>query len=222
MTDDERRELDMFNHASACLTAQFSDLSAPPHIAEAIQNFRGAITQIETQSTSQTAEEGTAEEGTAERSVARNAVKEFMTRFARTAQVIARRRVGFDENFPMPYGKNDEQLLASARAVADKAQSEREEFTLLGINVAYLQATAGKITAFSDALEKTNAATSSRGAAVSSRKNAFDIADENFEIIDIFIRNQYAEQPEKLSAWRMATHIQRAPKGKNDGSTPTT
>ncbi|MCD9188731.1 MAG: hypothetical protein LUM44_20095 [Pyrinomonadaceae bacterium] len=219
MTDDERREQDMFKRALAALTAEFSDLPEQPEIRSAIQIFRAAVARIDAESASQNTHQDTAQEGTVERKVARRAIREFMERYAKTAYTIARRRPGFDENFPMPYGKNDEQLLAAARSVDEKALLEREAFLGLGIKPAYLEASAAKIEAFAAALDKSNAATVSRGAAVSGRKNAFDEAEDNFLVIDTYIKNAYADDPAKLDAWRIATRIERAPRPKKGGNT---
>ena len=223
MTDDERREQDMFKRALAALTAEFSDLPAEVDIMAAIQNLRAAVERIDEKSASQNAHQDTAQEGTVEKKVARRAIKEFMERYAKTAQTISRRRPGFDENFPMPYGKNDEQLLAAARSVDEKALLERNEFLALGIKLTYLEASAAKIEAFAAALDKSNSATVSRGAAVSGRKNAFDDAEDNFVVIDTYIKNHYDDQPEKLGAWRIATRVERAPRSNKGGNTtPTT
>jgi hypothetical protein len=151
MLDEERRELDMYKRALACLTAEFADL--PPELegGRAAESLRADVALIDEQSSSQSAYDGTAKEGTAQRRVARNAVKEFMKRFAQTGRTIARRKPGFDERYPTPHGKNDEQLLAAAQSVAASAIMDKTDFTGLGISLDYISAAQTRVESFAEA-----------------------------------------------------------------------
>lgn len=49
-----------------------------------------------------------------------------------------------------------------------------------------------------------------------SKKSAYQDADEFFDELDIYIRNKYADQPDKINAWNNAAHIERTTET-NDG-----
>jgi hypothetical protein len=149
-------------------------------------------------------------------------IREYRARLAETANVIARQKPGFNSNFPPPSGETDDQLITNMRAVMAKAVEMKEDFILRGLTFQYLQSGTNLIEAFETALNTTNEALSHRGAAVGSKKSAHAEADEFFDELDIYIRNQYHDQPDKINAWRNATHIERAAKKNGDEETPPT
>ena len=216
MTNAELRESEMYQRVLACLTAEFTDLPIDSDGAMAVTELQTALDNIKQESSSQAGFDGTAKSGTTQRTVARNEIKEYLKTTAKTADVIARKKPGFDDNFPMPYGKNDEQLLATARAISIAVNQNKDDFIRLGLTETYLDSIDEKIEAFADALHITNSALSSRGAAVGQKKSAFQVARDNFAILNTFILNYYREQPRKLSAWRIASRIERPTKSKTE------
>jgi hypothetical protein len=44
------------------------------------------------------------------------------------------------------------------------------------------------------------------------KNQAYKDADANFGMLDIYIRNRYRNQPAKLAAWKIASHIERSAK----------
>jgi len=202
----------MWKRAVVCLDTELADLPRESDGAAAGERLRIEIPIIERESAAQTAQGGTAKQGTAQRRVARNRIREILNALAKTADTIARRKPGFDEQFPMPYGsRNDEQLLALARATQIKAAENREDFERLGITREFMDSIAPEIEAFADALETTSAAVGSRGAAVSGIDESTKRGADDFEDLNTFVRNFYRDRPEKLAAWRIATHVERAP-----------
>lgn len=133
----------------------------------------------------------------------------------------SRKKPGFEKNFPAPSGKDDNELLTDARAVAAKAIEFKTDFTGRGFKTEFLESGADRVEAFETALGTTNTARSSRGEAVGSKRTAYGQADEFFDTLDDFIRNFYRDQPQKLAAWRIATHIERSPKKKDAPNPPT-
>lgn len=212
MTDDERRVSDMYKHVLAALPVEFADLPKNSEGDLAAKRLAARIPVIEQFSAEQAAHDGTAKQGTAQRGVARKSIKDFLKRTAKTAETIARKNPGFEKKFAMAYGKNDEQLLASAQASHTAAIENQTDFVNLGIKPEYLESIEIDINAFATALNVTNAATASRGAAVSGLDETFDSADDDFATLDTFIRNHYSDNLQKLAAWRIASHIERAPR----------
>lgn len=211
---------DMYERALACIDAEFADLPKPSGGDTAAHGLRNAVSAIRGQGSAQAGFSDSAQVGTGQRSAARISVRDYRKRLTRTANVIARKKPGFNQNFPSPHGETDDELIAHTRAVAVKAVENSADFTLRGISQAYLESGAELVDAFEASFVPTNAALSHRSAATGSKKSAYREAEEFFDELDIYIRNHYFDQPDKLNAWRVATHIERTKKKKDEENPP--
>lgn len=218
----QRKINDMYERVFACLDAEFADLPADSGGKIEADRLRAAYDVITQKGSAQTGFGGSAKAGTGQRTTARLNIREYRTRLAETANVVARRKPGFNSNFPPPSGETDDQLITNTHAVVAKAVEMKEDFLLRGLTFQYLQSGTELIEAFETALSTTNEALSHRGAAVGSKQSSYAQADESFAELDIYIRNQYHDQPDKINAWRNATHIERAAKQNGDEETPPT
>ncbi len=208
----QRNINDMYRRALAALDAEFADLSAGSLGAEAADGLRAAFAVIEQKGGAKSGFDGTAQAGTAQRTVDRRNLFDFQKTLANTAMTISRRQPGFNQHFPSPAGKNDQELLNDARAAAPEAVTKESDFVRYGIKKAFIASGADLIAAFEASFEATDEALASRGAAVGSKKEAVEDADDSFGDLDRYIRNHYSDQPAKLAAWKVASHIERSPK----------
>ena len=199
---------DMYDRATACLDAEFQDL--PPDGVALADGFRAAVAVTRSKGVEQAGFSGEAQAGTGQRTVARVDIKSYRSKLAETSNVIARKIPGFNENFPPPAGETDDELITNTRAVKIKAVEKKADFMLRGLSEEYLESGTARVEALEAALASTNEAMSHRGAATGSKKTAYQEADEFFDELDIYIRNHYADKPDKLNAWRIATHIERS------------
>lgn len=218
----QRQLNDMYERALACLDAEFADLPKDSGGDTAAKGLRLAFASIRSHDTAQAGFGDSAQVGTGQRSAARVSVRDYRKRLARTANVVARKKPGFNRDFPPPHGESDDELLTQTRAVVAKALENAADFTARGIAQEYLESGTALLAAFEAALDATNTALSHRGAATGGKKSAYREADEHFEDLDIFIRNHYFDQPDQLNAWRVATRIERTPKKKTEGENPPT
>lgn len=212
MSASRRAINEMYGRALACLDAEFADLPAGSGGEESATGLRAAVAEIEEESAAQTSAGNTAKVGTGQRTTARINLREWRKALARTSNIIARRNPGFNADYPPPHGETDDELLTNSRAVAPKAQTALADFTRRGLADTYVKSGSELIEAFETALNATNAALSHKSAATGGKRSAYREADENFEELDIYIRNRYAGQPDKINAWNVATHIERAAK----------
>jgi hypothetical protein len=212
-----KRLLDeMYERALSCLDAEFDDIPAGSGGAESEAGFRGAVAETQEMSAAQAGAGDAAKVGTGQRTVARINMKQWRNSLAETASIIARKKPGFNSEFPLPYGEDDDELLTESRAIAPKAIANQTDFTDKGLEEAFVKSGDELIAAFQAALDMTNEALSHRGAATGGKASAYQRADEFFDELDIYIRNKYKNQPDKLNAWRIATHIEQAPKKKKE------
>ena len=214
---------DMYERVFACLDAEFADLPAGSGGKLAADGLRDAYEIIQGKSGEQAGFGDSSQAGSEQRAETRFNLRRYRSRLAETAGVIAKRKTGFDEHFPAPRNETDNELVAQTRAVAAKAVEMKADFMNRGLTEAYLASGTSLVDAFEATLDVKNEALSHRGAAVGSKKSAYSEADEHFDELNIYIRNHYADQPDKLHAWSNATHIEKAAKKKKDGEeeTPT-
>ncbi len=212
MAISRRKINEMYERVLSCLDAEFTDIPVGSGGAAAEAGFRAAYQIIQQSGSAQAGFSGSAQAGTGQRTTARFNIREYRSRLATTANIIARQIPGFNEHFPAPSGETDDELITNTRAVAIKAVELKDEFNLRGLTNEYLNSGTALVDDFEAALDTTNEALSHRGAAVGTKKSAYQEADEHFDELNIYIKNHYRDQPDKMNAWRNATHIEKSAK----------
>jgi hypothetical protein len=200
---------DMFNRVLDILPVEFADLPAGSVAETAAADLQTQYDIVISESGEQSGFEGTGKEGTALRAVARQNIRDWMSTLARTARSVSRQTPGFDKNYPPPSGMDDTELLNEARAVAPKAVADETIFVGRGLTKIFLESIDGFITDFDASQDTTNIATGSRGASVSDKNTAYEKGLDDVDVMNDFIRNFYRDQPAKLAAWKIASHIER-------------
>ena len=206
---------DMFNRVLDILPVEFADLPAGSVAATAAADLQTQYNVVISESGDQSGFEGTGKQGTALRSVARHNIRDYLSTLSKTARSVSRQMPGFDKNYPPPSGMDDTELLNEARAVAPKALADKEIFTGRGLKLEFLESINGFIDDFDASQDTTNIAEGSRGASVSEKNTAYEKGLDDVNILNDFIRNFYRDQPAKLAAWKIASHIDRSPKKKS-------
>lgn len=222
MTDEERNERDMYGRAIVCVTEVLTDLPNPSEGFTAFKELQAAAADIDERSTEQSAKDSEKKTGTVQKRASRKEVKRLWKLIAKTAKTIARKIPGFDEGLTIPRYVNDEQFFADARAASQKAADNKPKFTNLGMPSDFTDLFDAAIGSFSTAMNVSNAGLEGRGAAVAGVDEAFDRGGEAFATLDTFVTNFYANDAEKLGAWRIASRIERAPRKKTVPPTPPT
>jgi hypothetical protein len=207
---------DRYQRALSCLDAEFTDLPADSGGKEAADGLRAAFAVIQSKTVAQSSSSGTAKAGTGERSTARFNVREYRKKLAKTANIISRKKPGFNSNFSSPHGETDEEIITETRAIVPKAVDNKADFMHRGLTLEYLQSGTDLVNVFEATFSITNQALSHRGAATGSKSSAYKDADEFFDELDIYIRNRYADQSDKINAWNNATHIERTAEKKEE------
>lgn len=210
MGTSRRKINEMYERALACVDTVFADLPADSGGKRAADGLRNAFASIREKAEAQTVFTDSAKVGTGERSAARFNIREYRRRLAETANIIARQKVGFNRNFPPASSETDAELLTQTRVVAAKALESKDDFIERGLTQEYLESGADLIEAFQNALRNTNESLSQRGAATGGKTSAYTEASDFFDELDIFIRNYYRDQPDRINAWRNATHVERS------------
>ena len=207
-----------YSRSLACVDAEFSDMPADSGGKEAADGLREAFEEIQAEGAAQSGAGDSAKVGTGQRSLARLNLKEWRKALAQTADAEARKTAGFDEDFPPPRGESDDKLITKSRAIAPKAADKKAVFVKRGMESEYVLSGDALVAAFETALGVTNAALSHKGAATGGKSSAYARAADFFEDLDIYIRNKYRDQPDKINAWNIASRLERTSAKKDGGN----
>ncbi len=205
---------DMFNRVLDILPVEFADLPAGSVAATAAADLQTQYNTVVSESAEQSSFEGTGKEGTALRAVARENIRDYLSTLGRTAKIVSRETPGFNKSYPLVSAMDDTELLNTARAVASKAVDDKEVFTGRGLTNDFITSIDGFINDFDASKDTSNIADGSRGAAVGDKNTAYEKGLDDVDILNNFIRNFYRDQPAKLAAWKIASHIERSAKRK--------
>ena len=212
MRFSQRAVRNMFNQVLDVLPVEFADLPKNSEAAAAAADLQVQYDIIISQSGEQSGFAGTGKEGSAVRAVARENIRDYLATLARTARSVARKTPGFEKNYPLSSGLNDTELLNEARAVAPKALADEAIFIGRGLTNEFIKSVDGYIIDFDASQDVSNAADGSRGAAVGEKTDAYQKGLDDVDVINDFIRNFYRNQPAKLAAWKIASHVERSAK----------
>lgn len=219
MNDRIRRRYNMLVQADAFRDLYFNDFKSMARVMTNFEIIRTEIGILEQQAAlavSQSMQSSTTGKG-----VLRDAVETKLRRIARTARGIAADIPGFAALFRLPDSDNDALLIATARDFIAKYNQHEADFTESGLPAALITRLGEDITEFEDTTGDQAGSLEERVAANASINASADRAMKAFRRVDPIIRNIYAEQPDKLAAWRTASRIESAPSVKTNNP-PTT
>lgn len=208
----------MYRRVLAALEVEFTDIPADSTGEISANGLRAQLAIIEGKGSAQAGFNNAAQVGTDEREAARVNLRTFRQKLTDTARTIARKKKGFDENYPSPAKENDSELIVNSHAVAAQALVDEADFTNLALKKVYIQSGASLVEAFEASFEATDAALAQRAASVGGKKEAIRKAADFFAELNTYILNHYDDQPDKLHAWDVASRVERsAPKKKVEG-----
>jgi hypothetical protein len=157
------------------------------------------------------------------KATAREDLRDEMSDIARTARSMEYSIDGISELFRMPRNKNDQVLLAAARAFHSDSASYETEFVAYGLPADFRTTLDAAADGFENTLGTTATATDSHVAATADIAENIRLGVQAVRILDAVVRNKYATNTGKLAAWLSASHVEKDPKPKNgNGPTPPT
>ena len=225
MEDAHHRRRDMALRMKDFTTNNlFPANSMGAQLAARLDTLLGELDQLVT---TQSSSDGLARGSTDTVEAAREAVREDLEAYARTARAIDHQVPGFAERFRLPAGNNDQVFIDTGLAFAENAAPESARFIAFGTPADFIEDLQNDVAAL-------RAAISARSNSVADRKASGALIENKLDEImlvrremDAYVRNAHRDDPRVLSEWTSAKHIQRAPKRKKDsggsgGSTPTT
>jgi hypothetical protein len=157
---------------------------------------------------------GVSKQSTSNKASTRGELREHLAPIARTAKAISVDDESIGELFRLSTAKNDQTLLAVARAFLANAVPLKTRFVQYGHSKTFLADLETAIQSFEKAMAE-------QGDAQNNKVGATALADEGMERLMKAIRrlkaivpNIYAHNPTKSAEWKSAVHIEKADKKK--------
>ena len=157
-----------------------------------------------------TAAYGTSASDTQVKSVAREELRAAMSRVARTARSMQYAYPGITDQFRVPRGASDADLLAAGRAFVTAAPNF--DFASYGMPASFVTDLTTLCDNFQDAIDIAGTAMDDRVAALAEISDKVMSAARSVRILDGVVRNKYHGVPGQTAAWESASHVEAPPK----------
>jgi hypothetical protein len=229
MNDRDQRRYDAAKRAQTFGAENGDDFAAGSEAKTRFTNLDAALKMVDDAKAGQAAGSGTASKVTLI-----DALRIDCRNIRRTATAIAQEQPGFDDDFPASE-HNDSSVLTTVDAYLarleakpdDDAATQAAKTALVARFVAHelpttfltdLRHDRDAIDAVSDSVEGKR-----QGSVEDTSVIGLGLTDAYKEIryLNAIMHNKYSRVPEKLRAWRSATHIERAPERKKKDSPPS-
>jgi len=222
MNDSQNRKLETFRRMFDFGQAHASDF-APNSLAMQLFTVLGdVITKLGEHGSKHVSSRGAARQGTATRDEARDVLRELMEAISRIARVMSAEVPGLDDKFRMPPAGNDQLLLASARAFLADVTPMAAQFIAYELPADFPQRLADAIAALETAMSEQSSGVGNSVAARAAIEETVELGMDTKRKLDVIMKNKYANNAAVLAEWTSASHIERAPKHKEEpSSTPT-
>lgn len=119
---------------------------------------------------------------------------------------------GIEAKFRRIRKPTEQSFMAQARAFLADAAEYKNAMIAQGLDADFLVQLADAITEFEQAAANADSAEEAHAAATGALNDAFKRGIANSKKMDSAIKLKYRENPGKLAAWTVASHLERAPK----------
>lgn len=213
MTDAERRRYEMFVRIDRFGQDNNDDFPDNSIGKTQFDETAAVIDLLDEQTGEQAESGGEARFGTNSRATARENLRDEMMDIRETARAMAYQFPGIDLLFRMPRNRNDQDLLAAARAFYNESATREAAMIEYGLPATFRATLLAMINAFEASLSAAGTAIDERVAATAEIGAIVRRGMIAKRILDGVVKNKYRNNVGKLAAWLSASHLERAPKG---------
>src|ERR1041385_3101234 len=213
MQTSHQRRREMFLRLKE-FAATHTDIDAVTAWPPLVIRINTICSDLDGHAAAEAAHDGAALQGTDIRGSARSALREAVERIVRTARGIAEKHPGFNAQFRMPLGNNDQDLIDAALGMVTAATPAdvKALFISYGMPADFIEDLQEDIAEF-------QAAITDQSGKVGDRKSSGVMidktVDEGMSIkrqMDPIVRNFYHDRPDVLAEWETASHVERGGK----------
>lgn len=220
MNDQDRRRFDAFVRIVQFGAESAADFPAGSVGKTQFDEMAAVVDLLDELAANKTVSVGAARFAFVGKGSARENLRAEMSDIVETARTMVYQFPGIDAKFRMPRNRNDQQMLAAARAFKIEAAPLNADFIAYGLPATFLDELQDGIDGFEASLAPTGAAIDAQVAATAEIGAAIRRGMIARRILDGVVKNKYRNNVGKLAAWLTASHIEKAPQKKVE-PTPT-
>ena len=213
MKDTERRRYEMLVRVRDFGDAHAASFPAASRGGELLTTLGQIVEDLGAHAAQQSASATAATALAASRSAARETLWDELEAISRTAGAFDPERPDLTERFQLPRrNRNDQVLLATARAFLAEARPLKAEFVRYELPANFIERLEAHLAAFDESVTEQNLRAQSRVAATSSIGETIERGVALVRQLDAIVKNKFRDDPAELAAWESASRTERAPR----------
>lgn len=220
MNDNERAKLEAAIRMGEYGAQTPSHFPANSKAEQLLTALTTDVGELNAHAAAQASHRSSAREATTTKNAARKASLNDLKKIVLTAESMALDVPGIADKFRMPHGNNNQELLVTTRAAAMDAVPLKDEFITNGLQPDFLPHLGASIAAFEQALAAYNQSFEAQAASTAAFKARLKHVVKLMKQLDTLLRNQLADDVEKLTAWTTASRIRKTRKSSPPSTPP--
>lgn len=220
MQDRIRRLYEMMLRVLTFMTTNTADFEAMPFVASTVAALREAANALETLGAAKFTTTAAAADTTLARGDAREDLQgelKYLAGLWRTGY----EEVGGEPNkFRTPHGNGDRDWIAAGRAFVNELPAQQQFFIGRGQSTNFIPQLAAMIDAFEQTVDAAEAAVGDRVGTNAAFQEPARRGKKLVEKLAPAVKRRYRDQPQKLAAWLVASHIEKPSQTPPKGGTP--
>ena len=220
MRDVERRKLDKFERQQAFFENNAADFPAGTPGGDVAAINAAVVAEMKDLAGDQFSDGNAAAQAFDDKGALVGDMMKLLRNMNRAANAFEEEIPGTDQMFRLPRNRSESNLLAAARSFLADATPLRDTFIEYGLETDFLADLQGFITAIESARQRGDTSGEERAGSTAGLLDAASRGMKNSRRADAIVRIKYAESPQKLAEWTVASHLEREPKRKTNESNP--
>jgi len=221
MRDVERRKLEKFERQEAFMVDNAADFAVGSVGNTAAVVNRAIIAEMNALAAEQVSGGSSAAQAVGNKDEDLDELWQMMKNMNRAANAFEDEIEGGDLKFRLPRNRSEQNVLATARAFYADSESLVETFVEYGLSQRFREALGEKIASITEQGSNADSSIEQRAGATGGLLDAAQRGMANSRKLDAIVRIKYASNAQKLAAWTVAAHLDRAPKPKTPSAPPT-
>lgn len=212
MKDSIRRKLDKFERQEAFMIDNAADFPAGTPGNTTAEVNRAVIAELNSLAAAQVSGGSSAAAAIGNKDDDFDEIYAMMRNMNRAANAFEVEEPGSNLKFRLPRNRSEQNILATARAYHADSEPLEARFIEYGLDERFRNNLQTLITSIELKNAQADTSLEQRAGATGGLIDAARRGMENSRRMNAIVRIKYADSPQKLAAWTVASHLERAPK----------